>query len=141
MNEAYTGGCACGGIRYEIPAEPFAMVDCQCLHCQKKSGTGHSSYLAFPRAAVKQTGTAAHWDMVADSGNVKTRAFCPRCGAPVYVTFAANPGVFAVHAGSLDDPARYRPQVVTYAVRGHAWDKIDPALPKFDRMPPAQAVT
>jgi len=25
---------------------------------------------------------------------------------------------------------------VTYAVRGHAWDHLDPALPKFERMPP-----
>jgi hypothetical protein len=25
---------------------------------------------------------------------------------------------------------------VTYRVRGYAWDHLDPALPKFDRMPP-----
>lgn len=136
MTDAYTGGCACGGIRYEIAAEPLVMLDCQCLDCQKKSGTGHLSHLVYPRAAVKLTGTAKHWDMVADSGNVKTRAFCPECGSPLYVTFPANPDVFAVHAGSLDDPARFKPQFVTYVVRGHAWDKIDPALPKFDRMPP-----
>jgi hypothetical protein len=44
--------------------------------------------------------------------------------------------VFTVHAASLDDPGRYKPQVVTYAPRGHAWDVLDPALPRFDRMPP-----
>jgi hypothetical protein len=90
----------------------------------------------FPRAYVKLTGEAKHWDLVADSGNVKTRAFCPRCGSPVYMTFAANPGVFTVHAASLDDPGRYKPQLVTYRVRGYAWDHIDPSLPSFDRMPP-----
>ena len=136
MSDAYNGGCACGGIRYEIAGEPVAMVDCQCRQCQRKSGTGHASYLVFPRASVKLDGSAKHWDLVADSGNVKTRAFCPECGSPVYVTFAANPGVFAVHAASLDDPARYKPQVVTYAARGYGWDKLDPALPKFDGMPP-----
>lgn len=136
MSEAYTGGCACGEIRYEIPGEPLAMVDCQCRDCQRKSGTGHSSYLGFPRASVKLSGAATHWDLVGDSGNVKTRAFCPKCGSPVYMTFAANPGFFTVHAASLDDPGRYKPQLVTYTVRGHAWDKLDPALPKFDRMPP-----
>jgi hypothetical protein len=26
---------------------------------------------------------------------------------------------------------------VTYGVRGYGWDHIDPALPKFDRMPPS----
>ncbi len=136
MNAPYSGGCACAAIRYEISGEPLVMVDCQCRDCQRKSGTGHGSYLAFARANVKLTGDAKHWDLVGDSGNVKTRAFCPQCGSPVYMTFAANPGVFTVHAASLDDPARYKPQFVTYRVRGYAWDHVDPALPGFDRMPP-----
>ena len=28
---------------------------------------------------------------------------------------------------------------VTYGVRGHAWDDLDPAMPKFDKMPPASS--
>ena len=136
MSAPYTGGCACGAIRYEIAGEPVFMNDCQCRDCQRKSGTGHGSYVSFAgRSNVKLTGEARHWDLVADSGNVKTRAFCPTCGSPVYMTFAATPDVFTVHAASLDDPRRYRPQVVTYGVRGQPWDLVDPALPKFDQMP------
>ena len=136
MSAPYAGGCACGAIRFEIEAEPLMQNDCQCRDCQHMGGTGHGSYLTFPRPGVKQTGEAASWSMVADSGNVKTHAFCPTCGSPVFMTFSAMPDVFTVHAASLDDPSRYRPQVVTYAVRGHAWDRLDPALRKFDRMPP-----
>ncbi len=137
MSEAYTGGCACGAIRYEIAGEPVFMNDCQCRDCQRTSGAGHGSYLTFAsRAHVKLAGEAKHRDIVADSGNVKSYAFCPDCGSPVYLTFAAMPELFTVHAASLDDPARYKPQAVTYAGRGHAWDRLDPALPKFDRMPP-----
>lgn len=135
MSQAYTGGCACGAIRYEISGEPVFMNDCQCRDCQRKSGTGHGSYLTFPREGVRLEGGATHWDIVADNGKVKTRAFCPTCGSPVYMTFAENPGVFTVHAASLDDPARYRPQAVTYAMRGHAWDHLDPALTRFQGMP------
>ncbi len=138
MNGAYSGGCACGAIRYKISDEPMVMNDCQCRDCQRKSGTGHGSYLTFARRNdVKLTGRAKHWDIVADSGNVKTCAFCSTCGSPVYLTFSAMPELFAVHAASLDDPSRYKSQMVTYSVRGYAWDYIDPALPKFDRMPPA----
>ena len=138
MSKPYSGGCACGGIRYEISGEPIFMNDCQCHDCQRMSGTGHLSHLSFPsRAAVKLSGEAAHWDMVADSGKVKTSGFCPRCGSPVYLTFAAMPDVFTVHAASLDDPSRYKPAVVTYTVRGHAWDHLDPALTRFDKMPTA----
>ena len=137
MSDAYTGGCACGAVRYEIEGEPMVMGDCQCLTCQKKSGTGHGSYLTFPsKEKVRVTGKAALWEVAADSGNVKTHAFCPVCGSPVYLTFKAMPQFFSVHAGSLDDPARYKPQILTYAVRGHEWDHVDPAAAKFDRMPP-----
>lgn len=135
MSQTYTGGCACGAIRYEICAEPLLMKDCQCRDCQQESGTGHSSHLTFPRAGVKLEGQAKHWDMVADSGKVKTRAFCPDCGAPVYMTFAAMPDIFTVRAASLDDPSRYKPQIITYSARGQVWDYLNPALPKFEQMP------
>jgi len=138
MNPSYTGGCACGAIRYEIPSEPIFQNHCQCLDCQHKSGTGHGSYLSFMRGGVKQTGSAALWDMVGDSGNVKTRAFCPTCGSPVYMTYAAMPDVITVHAASLDDPSRFKPQAVTYAVRGYEWDVLDPAPTRFEKMPPGQ---
>ena len=137
MSESCTGGCACGAIRYEISAEPRVSNDCQCRDCQHTSGTGHGSYLTFPRRAdVKLTGKATHWDVAGDSGNVKTRGFCPACGSPVYLTFAAAPELFTIHAASLDDPGRYKPQMVTYTVRGHSWDRVDPALRKFEKMPP-----
>ena len=138
MSEPFKGGCACGAIRYAIAAEPMFMNDCQCRDCQRASGTGHGSYLTFAdRTQVELQGEAAQWEMVGDSGNAKRRAFCPTCGAPVYMTFAAMPDLFTVHAASLDDPGRYAPQATTYASRGHAWDRLDPSVPAFERMPPA----
>ncbi len=136
MTDAYTGGCICGVIRYEIAAEPIFSNECQCRDCQRVSGTGHGSYLTFPsRAAVKLSGQARHYDIVADSGNVKSHAFCPDCGAPVYLTFAAMPDLFTIHAASLDNPGRFKPQAVTYHQRAHAWDHLDPSLAVFERMP------
>jgi hypothetical protein len=137
MSEPFAGGCACGAIRYHIADDPMVMNDCQCRDCQRKSGTGHGSYLTFPnRQRVTLTGKATQWDMVGDSGNVKTRGFCPTCGSPIYLTFSAMPDLFTVHAASLDDPGRYKPQMVTYHVRGYDWDRLDPTLRTFDKMPP-----
>jgi len=133
---AYKGGCACGAIRYEISGEPVFSNHCQCRDCQSESGAGHLSHLTFMREGVKVSGKAASWEMTADSGNKKSRHFCPNCGSPVYMTFAAMPQLFTIRAASLDDPARFQPQAVTYAVRGYAWDHLDPALVKFDTMPP-----
>jgi hypothetical protein len=46
------------------------------------------------------------------------------------------PQLFTVHAASLDDPSRFKPQVVTYNMRSQPWDHLDPGLPAFARMPP-----
>lgn len=136
MTKPYTGGCACGAIRYSIVGEPLFANHCQCRDCQRESGTGHGSYATFSRDGVTVTGEAKRWDMVGDSGHVKTRAFCAECGLPVYMTFPTRPDIFTIRATSLDEPARYRPQVVTFAARGYDWDHLDSGLTRFATMPP-----
>lgn len=136
MSDVYTGGCACGAVRYTISGEPMFMNHCRCRDCQYKSGTGHGSYLTFSSKGVKLTGKATQWNLTADNGKTKTRSFCPTCGSPVFLTFPANPDIFVIHAASLDDPSRFKPQVVLYEARRYTWDPIDPALPTFERMPP-----
>ena len=135
MSRVWSGGCACGAIRYEITGEPIVMTDCQCLDCQSESGTGHASHLVFPSKDVTIPEVATGWEMTADSGKKKTRHFCRTCGSPVFMTFAATPDILTIRAASLDEPERYRPQMVTYASRGWAWDHLDPNVPKFAKMP------
>jgi hypothetical protein len=137
MTKPYIGGCACGAIRYETSSKPIVESHCQCRDCQKRSGTGHGSYLVFSRRAdMSITGEAKNWRVAGDSGNEKDHAFCPTCGTPVYLTFVAMPELIAVHATSLDDPSQFNPQLVTYGIRGHAWDAMDSSLQTFERMPP-----
>ncbi|WEK49470.1 MAG: GFA family protein [Candidatus Kaistia colombiensis] len=137
MKDPYTGGCACGAIRYETTSEPIVEIHCQCRDCQRRSGTGHSSYLTFAqRSEMRISGEATSWRVIGESGNQKIHAFCPVCGAPVYLTFAAMPDLIAVHAASLDDPSRFKPSIITYGIRAQAWDVMDPSLRIFDKMPP-----
>jgi hypothetical protein len=136
MNKSYAGGCACGAIRYEVSAEPVLMSDCQCRQCQRDSGTGHGSHVTFAGAPAKVTGEATLWTVVGENGTRKSRAFCPTCGSPVYLTLPDMPDIFVASAASLDDPARYTPQMVMWTAAGHPWDHLDPAVPKFDKMPP-----
>jgi hypothetical protein len=136
VTRSYAGGCACGAIRYEMCSEPIFQNHCQCLDCRKQSGTGHGSYLTFPkRVEATITGRASQWRVTADSGNDKFYAFCPTCGSPVYLTFSAMPDLIAVPAASLDDPEQFRPHALTYAVRGLSWDQTDRSLQTFERMP------
>ena len=47
------------------------------------------------------------------------------------------PEVFVASAASLDDPDRYKPEIVMWASAGQPWDYLDPALPKYEKMPPS----
>ena len=138
MTTTWTGGCACGAIRYAATGTPVAALHCPCRHCQMRSGTGHSSYLVFAGAdAVTVTGRPATWKIAGDSGNLKIHAFCPTCGTPTHLTFEADPGLAAVHAGSLDEPDRFRPALVAWGSRGLPWDRRDPQLTVLEKGPPA----
>lgn len=135
MSQPYTGGCICGAIRYSVSGEPIAMLDCQCRQCQRESGTGHASHLTFAGAEVKLSGSASFWETVGDGGTLKRRAFCPACGAPVYMTFPAIADVFVVRAASLDDPARFKPQMVVWTAAAQPWDHVDLTVPHMEKMP------
>jgi hypothetical protein len=88
---------------------------------------------------VKLTGTPRFYEVKADSGNAMRRGFCPTCGSPVVGATSGLPGVTTISAGSLDDPSVFKPQFVCYTSRGHAWDRVDPAVPSFPKMPPVPA--
>jgi len=41
MFTPFSGGCACGAIRYECAAEPLYMVNCECRDCQRATGSAY----------------------------------------------------------------------------------------------------
>lgn len=132
-----TGGCLCEAVRYECNAEPQVVGHCYCIDCRKSSGTGHCTHIALPEEGFNVTGEVKLYDRPADSGNIVSRGFCPRCGSLLYSTNAAMPGLIFLRASSLDDPSLVTPQMIVYASRAPDWDHMDPNLPSFPEMPKA----
>lgn len=132
----FEGGCACGAVRYATDADPVMAGHCQCRHCQQLSGSGHTSFAAFPAAAVDVRGEIKYWSYTADSGNEASRGHCPVCGAMVFGKTSGMKDILAVQLASLDEPSAVTPQMVFFNGRAQSWDHLDPALPKFPGMPP-----
>ena len=82
MSKTFTGGCACGAIRYACDGEPVYMGKCHCRDCQRATGGAF-----FPAVVVKDTdlrmlsGEARWYESKADRGHVMRRGFCANCGS------------------------------------------------------------
>jgi hypothetical protein len=110
LNKSYTGGCACGAIRYEIAGEPAVMVDCQCRQCQRDSGTGHQSHLTFVAAQVKVEGEVSHWQTVDGGGTVINTGT---------IRSVASDGVYLRRAGTVTNSG-----TITGATNAINWKRI-----------------
>lgn len=91
--------------------------------------------MAVPAAALKISGEVKYYPNKADSGNLFSRGFCPECGSRVFAKTSGRPEVALIAAGSLDDPSWFRPAMDFYVSSAQPWAHMDPALPKFAKMP------
>jgi hypothetical protein len=136
MATLITGGCMCGAVRYECSAEPMMSANCYCKDCQRSSGGALASVLVVPKEAFKLTkGEPKHYEVTADSGNKVSRGFCTNCGSPILSLLTGMPNVVAIKAGSLDDPASFKPAANVYMASAPAWAPIRTDLRRFEKMP------
>lgn len=136
MSIPFTGGCACGAIRYECSTEPVMSLNCHCRDCQRASGSAYASAIVVPTASFQLLkGTPKYHSVKADSGHTTSRGFCPECGSPVLGKIAEEPDIMVIQAGSLDDPSWFQPAMDIYTSRAQPWDFMNPALQKFEKEP------
>ncbi len=90
----------------------------------------------FKEEQVSISGEVRDYDSVADSGNVNKRVFCPTCGARMFSSNSARPGMMAVAAGSVDDSSWFKTQAVVYTKDQPTWDESAQDVPRFEAMPP-----
>lgn len=134
-----TGGCLCGGIRYEVSGAPVFSLFCHCRDCQRQSGSGYIAAMRVPAANFRVVcGTLKLFRKPGDSGNAVSRAFCPDCGTTLFIR-VAGAEVVGVRAATLDDPSGFRPDAHVFAKSAQPWDHLDPDVPQFDTYPPGKA--
>jgi hypothetical protein len=129
MSLPITGRCFCGAIRFRRDTPPVANRACWCRDCQFLSSGNASINLIFPKSRLTLSGTPAHYESTADSGNVMRRSFCPTCGTPLFSESSGRPDYFVVRAGVLDEPNLGRPASIVWTASAPAWSPLDPDLP------------
>ena len=132
-----TATCDCGAVSVHVKGQPVSMFQCSCGHCQKVSGSGHSSIVLFPAATVSITGATKSHVRPAASGAIFTRRFCPECGTTIEAESSRAPAFrilpVGLFAGQND---WYRPNQLIFARNHVAWDLVDTHMPRYDAYRP-----
>ncbi len=133
--ERYTGGCLCGALRYEALGEPQFMGHCYCGDCRKASGSGFIPFMSFASSALSFTGQSRTYASRSFRGTDAVRNSCPNCGGLVFGGVVGQDESHTIYAGSLDNPADFRPTIAIFN-RGRAdWALIPSGLTVFETMP------
>ena len=136
VSTPFTGGCACGAIRYECSAEPLMSLNCHCRDCQRITGSAYSTVVGVPAAKVLFTqGSPQYYETTGERETSVRHGFCPRCSSPLVALPSAYPAMMSLRAGSLDDPSWVRPAAAIWTASAQPWDALNPAIPKFETQP------
>ena len=133
MMSTYTGGCACGKVRYEFQGPPKFSYICQCRDCQRATGSGHAPLMMFSSEDGTVAGQIDFFPVRSDSGNTISRGFCPGCGSPILITGTIYPAGRFVYAATLDEPDMFEPSRVIWNESACGWDAVDRSLPVHEK--------
>src|SRR3954462_11938525 len=99
----YKGSCLCRRVQYDVIGELGDFGYCHCTSCRKASGSAHAANAPVERAQFRLL-SGADTLREFESTPGKLRAFCSRCGSPIYAYLAASADVLRVRLGTLDTP-------------------------------------
>lgn len=132
----FNGGCLCGVLRYEAEDAPLFAGFCCCDDCQRASGSGFIPFMGFPASALMITGeTITHaWKL--SNGRDAVRNSCARCGSLVFGGIYGTDEMHTIYAGTLDNPALFKPTMAINTRFKPDWVVFPPGLDQFEGMPP-----
>jgi hypothetical protein len=131
-----TGGCLCGGVRYEVRGPFLRASHCHCSRCRRHSG-----------AAVCTQGRVRREDfrLISGDGLVRVyrpgdgaavKAFCSACGSSLFGGTWPEGDEVSIRLGTVDGDPGIRPQFHTHVDSKAVWDEILDDLPRYPQGQP-----
>lgn len=132
-----TGGCLCGGVRYEVegPLEPIQL--CHCGQCRKAQG---GAFGANVPVAVTRVRWLQGEELMREhrASPAKRRVFCGACGSPLFSQRDDALETLRLRAGTLDgDGAGLEVGFHIQTASKAAWWAIEDGRPQHPNAEPA----
>lgn len=129
-HEILSGGCLCGGVRYQLTGACRDIINCHCENCRRTHGhiAAYTSVNRSDLALVNQQTLRWYHDESPDA----YRGFCNRCGASLFWDARDDRDKVAVSAGSLDDSGELKTIGHVYVSEAAKYYQINDELPRFE---------
>jgi hypothetical protein len=126
-----TGGCLCGGVRFEVTEPPVTAVYCHCTRCRRRTGTAAAASARLAPGSLRITGgEELVRSYVPDEGFAKD--FCSACGGALWSRHPEDPDLISVRMGAFDTDPGIRPSARQYVDYAAPWEPIpDDGLPRY----------
>jgi hypothetical protein len=135
MTGPFSGGCACGAIRYVCARAPIAMLNCHCRDCQRSSGAPFASGVIVKVSDTEITGAPKTFSLRAASGSLAIRSFCADCVAPLFTRGEAAPGFMSIRFSTLDNQMNFQPMLDIWTSSAQPWVCFSQGIPQHPRSP------
>jgi hypothetical protein len=129
-HEILSGGCLCGGVRYQLTGACRDIINCHCENCRRTHGhiAAYTSVNRSDLALVNQQTLRWYHDESPDA----YRGFCNHCGASLFWDARDDRDKVAVSAGSLDDSGELKTIGHVYVSEAAKYYQINDELPRFE---------
>jgi hypothetical protein len=113
--------CCCGSLKAEVKSEPVLVQVCNCIECQRRTGSVFGVSSVFPESEVHIQGPSKVYVRDGHSGQKVRLHFCPDCGTTVYGKPDVRPGVVVIFTGTFADPNFPAPTRAIWEQSRHPW--------------------
>lgn len=126
-----TGGCLCGGVRYEVTAPPLSAGYCHCTRCQRRTGTAASAQARLAPGSLRITqGAELVREYAPADGYLK--CFCSNCGGALWSKDPDAGEDISVRLGTFDSDPGIRPSFRAFVAYAAPWEAVpDDGLERF----------
>lgn len=133
-DQTFTGGCACGEVRYRMMSRPLYVHCCHCRWCQRESGAAFAlNAMIEANRVVIEKGAPEMVPTPSNSGKGQNFFRCPSCRVALWSHYAgAGDQLDFIRVGSLDEPDRLPPDIHIFTATKQPWVILPPDVPVFE---------
>lgn len=133
MNSFVSGSCFCGEVQYRLTSAPMFIHCCHCRDCQKQSGGAFAINALVEADRVELlAGQTAAVSMPTESGRAHVIHRCAKCQTALWSTYGGRTETRFVRVSTLDDAARFTPDVHIFTRSKLPWVRLPEGARAFE---------